>query len=179
MNWKKISSGYISDHIYFTARRDKCEMPNGKIVDPYFVVELPPSVCAVAITVKEEIILTRQYRHPIEETIIELPGGFIDPGEEPDSAIRRELVEETGFRFTSFDYLGKVAANPGVLNNYTHLFLARGGERSGVQQLDPNEDIELLFLPIKEVKRMLMENEIRQALHVSCLHYAFQLLEKK
>ena len=171
MNWKKISSEYLSKHIYFTARQDKCLMPNGKIVDPYFVVELPPSVCAMAITAKGDVILTRQYRHPIEETIIELPGGFIDQGEEPLAAIGRELQEETGYQFSSFDHLGKVAANPGVLNNFTHLFLARGGERTGVQQLDINEDIEIIFLSVGEVKKMLGNNEIKQALHVSCLHY--------
>lgn len=78
--------------------------------------------------------------------------GFIDEGEDMEKAIARELQEETGYEFTKFDYLGKIAANPGLLDNYTHLFLARGGKKTGVQQLDHNkEDIEAITtLPLEE-----------------------------
>ncbi|HMX81466.1 MAG TPA: NUDIX hydrolase, partial [Ferruginibacter sp.] len=71
MNWKTLSSQYISQHVYFTARRDICEMPDGTIVDPYFVVELPTSVCALAITDDNQAILVKQYRHPVSETLLE------------------------------------------------------------------------------------------------------------
>jgi len=178
MNWKKISSEYISKHPYFTARKDVCEMPDGKIVEAYYVVELPSSVCALAITEEGNVLMAKQYRHPLEEAIIELPGGFVDEGEEPSVAIGRELLEETGYEFSDIEFVGKVSANPGLLTGHTYLYLAREGKRVASQSLDHNEEIEVLQYPLEKVRSMLLKNEIVQALHVSCLLYAFKKLDE-
>jgi ADP-ribose pyrophosphatase len=174
MIWKTLSSKYISEHQYFTARVDKCEMPNGKIVEAYYVVELPVTVCALAVTEDGKAIIIRQYRHPLKQVLNELPGGFIDANENPQQAIARELIEETGFAFSEIVEVGKIAANPGVLDSVTHLFLATGGKKIKSQELDHNEDIEVLQLPLEDVRGMLDRNEFVQALHTCCLMYAFK-----
>ena len=174
MKWKVLSTEYLSRHRYFTARKDKCETPEGKIIEEYFVVELPATVCAVAITEQNEVLMVRQYRHPLQETILEIPGGFVDENETPASAIRRELKEETGYEFSSITQVGRVSANPGVLENYTYLFLAEGGKKTGAQKLDTNEELELEKISVEKLKTLFLENKIVQALHSNCIYYALK-----
>jgi ADP-ribose pyrophosphatase len=170
MKWKTLSSQYLSNHIYFTARQDRCIREDGVIIDPYFVVELPAT--ALAITAGGKVILVKQYRHPIEEVIYETPGGFIDAGEDFAAGMKRELLEETGFEFSHIEPLGRIAANPGVLNNYTELFLATGGTKITAQKLDKNEEIEIVLVTMDELIDLLMKQQIKQSLHTNCVFYA-------
>jgi ADP-ribose pyrophosphatase len=174
MKWKTLSSEYITRHKYFTARKDKCETPEGKIIEEYFVVEMPVSACALSLTEDGEVIMIKQYRHPIGQTVLELPGGFIDENELPETAMVRELMEETGYEFSSVEQVGTIAANPGVLDNFTCLFLARGGKKTGVQQLDHNEDIDVVTISLDELKKLFLQNKIVQSLHASCIFYALR-----
>lgn len=177
LHWNVLSTEYISHHIYFTARRDRCQRQDGVIVDPYFVVELPTSATALALTDDGKVLMTRQYRHPIGQVLLETPGGFIDEGEDFVTGMRRELKEETGYHFEQVEYLGRVAANPGVLSGFTELYLATGGKKISGQELDHNEEIEIVELPLAEVMRMVLNNEIVQSLHTSCIFYALLKLQ--
>jgi ADP-ribose pyrophosphatase len=91
-------------------------------------------------------------------------------------AIARELKEETGYTFDNYIYLGKTSANPSTHNNWMHFFLASGGELTGEQQLDQNEEIELVLLSLEEVKDLLKKQEVMQSMHVTALFYALHKL---
>jgi 8-oxo-dGTP pyrophosphatase MutT (NUDIX family) len=172
LDWTILDSQYISHHIYFTARRDRCQRPDGQIVPEYFVVELPPSVCILPLTENNEVVMIRQYRHPLRQTILEIPGGFVDPLEDLAEAAKRELLEETGYAFDQVLPLGKTAANPGLLDNFTSLYLATGGRKVQAQHLDTNEEIEIVLMPLDVLTGMLRRHELVQSMHTCCLFYA-------
>jgi 8-oxo-dGTP pyrophosphatase MutT (NUDIX family) len=174
MKWKTLSSRLLFTDRWFRIRADRCETPGGKIVDPYYVYEFPTWVAAVPLTKDGKIILVRQYRHALGEVSVELPGGCVDDTDKSfEHAIARELAEETGYHFDSYEYLGKISANPSTNNNFLHMYLARDGVKMGEQQLDENEEIEVVILTVDEVKQLIKENRILQAMHVTCLLYAF------
>ena len=175
LNWKKISSEYLFDDLWFRVRKDVCETPDGKIVDPYYVYEFPTWVAALPLREDGKIIMVRQYRHALGETCIELPGGCVDDNDKDyQDAIARELLEETGHSFSSFEYLGKISPNPSTNNNLMHMFLAKGGKKVAEQKLDDNEEIEVLYLSAEELKQLMKDNKIVQAMHVSCIVYGLE-----
>ena len=177
MKWKTLSSEYLFNDRWFKVRRDKCETPGGKIVDPYYVYEFSTWVGALPVTEEGKIIMVRQYRHALGETCLEIPGGCVDDTDtNVEYAIARELLEETGYSFTSFDYLGKISPNPSTNSNLLHMFLAKGGKKVGEQNLDENEEIEVVEMTLDELNQLLRENKSVQAMHVSCILYALEKL---
>ena len=119
--------------------------------------------------------MVRQYRHAIEDTIIEIPGGCVDDTDTSlEQAIARELLEETGYVFSQYTSLGKISPNPSTNNNWMHMFLATGGKKITEQQLDHNEEIEVVLVSIDEVKQLLSEHKIFQAMHVTTIMYALE-----
>lgn len=179
MEWELLSSEYLFTDTWLKARRDRCRRPDGKEVYPYYVMEYPTWVTAVAITEKNEVVLVKQYRHALGEVCIETPGGCVDDTDADNSiAIQRELLEETGYAFNEVHYLGKTSPNPSTNNNLMHMYLLLGGKKVQDQNLDANEDIEVVKVSIDELKTMIEKNEIIQAMHVTCIFYALQKLEK-
>jgi ADP-ribose pyrophosphatase len=170
--WKTCSSEYIHKGPWATLRTDKCEMPDGRIVDEYFVLEYPNWVNAVALTQEGKILMVRQYRHAANIVSLEIPGGVIDGDEKPEDAIRRELLEETGYHFDNMELICSVYANPSTANNKTFCYLAKGGVKVQEQALDDHEELVIEEYTIDEIKQLLADNKIAQALHCTALFYA-------
>ena len=177
LTWKTLSSEYLFKETWFTVRKDKCEKPDGKIVDPYYVFEFPEWATGFPVTEDGKIILVKQYRQALGEVCIEIPGGCVDDTDKNyEEAIARELLEETGYAFTHYEYLGKTSSNSSTNNNWMHMYLATGGKKVNEQELDDNEDIEIQLVTMDELKQLLRDNQIVQSMHVTTIMYALAKL---
>jgi len=177
LKWKLLSSEYLLQDTWAKVRKDTCLRPDGHIVSPYYVYEFPTWVTVTGITEDNQIVMVRQYRHALGEVCIETAGGCVDDTDASfENAAAREMLEETGYVFTSYEYLGKTSANPSTNNNLMHMFLATGGKKVKDLSFDKNEDLEVLLFTINELKDLLKEQKIMQSMHVTCLFYALNKL---
>lgn len=155
--WKVLESEYLVRRPWLTARRDRLELPDGRIIPEYYVLEYPDWVNVIAITKDGQFVMERQYRHAARKISLELPCGVMEEGETPLEAAQRELLEETGFGGGQWKKLMELSPNPSAMSNMTHCFLAIGVEKIAEQHLDETEELSVLFMTKEEVKRMLNE----------------------
>ncbi len=167
--WKVLDREYIIKRPWLTARRDKVELPDGRVIEEYYVLEYPDWVNVIAITKEGQFVMERQYRHGLGVDSTELPCGVMEKDEEPLEAAKRELLEETGYGNGEWTKLMAIGANPGSQNNLTHCFLAVGVEKIAEQSLDDTEELTVLLMSEAEVKSLLENNQICQALMVAPL----------
>ena len=154
--WKIINSKYIERSDWVNWRIDTCELPNGSRLDDYHVSEYPPGVGTVAVTAEKEIILVRQYRHGVRDTLTEIPGGSIMPEDSsPLQAAQRELREETGYSSDQWIELASLSAHPASHQFPVFIFLALDASRTSDQKLDRTEQIEVVRVPIESASDMI------------------------
>jgi len=97
-------------------------------------------------------IMVRQYRHGSDSVTIEFPAGTIDAGEDPETAAKRELLEETGCEPVGNMYeIGSISPNPAFMNNRVWFYFVEGVRNVGEQHLDEHEQLDILTVPVKEV----------------------------
>ena len=159
--WKILNSQFVLDNPWCKVRRDEVELPSGEVIDDFFVNVRPDIVLILAVTLQQEIVFVRQYRHGIQDMLLELPGGgFHSQRETSLSAAHRELEEETGYVAEEMRLLATLYDNPVKDTNKIHLFLANNVHPSSIQKLDVTEDVEIVLVPIKNVLAKISTGEI-------------------
>ena len=147
--WKILESRQVIKDEWLSLRADKCQLPNGLVLDPCYVLEYRAWVNVVALTKRQEVVLVREYRHGIQKTLLELPGGSTDPEDVSAlAAAKRELLEETGYSSETFVETGRLYPNPATHNNLLHCFLATNVEQVDKPKLESTEQIDVVLMPL-------------------------------
>lgn len=174
--WKVLESEYLIRRPWLTVRRECLELPDGRIVPEYYVLEYPDWVNVIAITEDGNVILERQYRHGFGQAAWEIPCGVLEQSDaSPLAGAQRELLEETGYSEGEWTLLDTLSGNPASTNNRTYCFLARGVKKVGEPRLDAGESFDVKLFPLEVIPKMLLRGEFVQALHVAPLWKYFYL----
>lgn len=173
LDWKTLSSEYLFRRPWLTARRDVCQLSDGRINDEYYVLEYPTWINVIAITDDGQMILVRQYRHGLGRTCFEIVAGCVEEGEDPMDAAKRELQEETGYTGGEWTETMQFTCNASAMNNITHSYLAIGVRRTDSQHLDASEDIEVYTFTQEQVREMLLRGDFMQASMIAPLYRYF------
>ncbi len=135
-----------------------------------FVVINPPDwVNVVALTPDHHLVMVRQFRYGIDTFSLEIPGGVMEPGEDPLVAGLRELAEETGYHGSKVTHLGSVHPNPAIQSNRAHFLLVEGAVKTHELDWDPDEEMQVTLEPAESVLTRARNGGITHALVLNAL----------
>lgn len=159
---KQLTTETIFDGVILHVRRDSVELSNGNTTVREVIRHIG-AVCVIPVTEDNRVVVERQYRYPLDRVILEVPAGKLDaPDEDRLSAIRRELMEETGYTADEWTNIGDFHPAPAYSDEYITMYLARGLHK-GEQHLDADEFLDVHTLPLKDLVEDVMAGRISDA----------------
>jgi 8-oxo-dGTP pyrophosphatase MutT (NUDIX family) len=174
--WRVRSSRVVLDEPWFRVRVESVELPDGSVVDDYFVAERRDFALVAAVTPADELLLVRQWKQGVRAITLELPGGIVDPGEDAAGAAARELREETGHACDELRLLAAGPLDPSKETNRVNLFAGTEAGLVAEQELEPTEQIEVVLVRLEDVRGLIRAGGIDAPTSVAGIYLALDAL---
>ncbi|MBP3038981.1 NUDIX hydrolase [Bacillaceae bacterium Marseille-Q3522] len=146
-------------------------LPNGKTATRE-IINHPGAVCLLAITPEDKIVFVEQFRKPLEKTIVEIPAGKLEKGEDPAVCARRELEEETDYVCAQLELVTSFYTSPGFADELIYFYIAKGlTKKENSAALDEDEFVRVLELTLDEAIRYWKDEKIHDAKTILALQY--------
>ena len=182
--WEEISTEHIVQDEWIDFRRSAYRFPDGSIYEPFYTYSRRDYVVIVASDTDGKYLCVRQFRQGIKEVTTEFPAGGIERtdgreygsgsvsgsgapvSEDALEAAKRELLEETGYASDDWTHLLTVPSNATIADNYAHIFMAKNCRKSGEQNLDDTEFLNIGKYSPAEIEEMIYKGDFPQAVHI-------------
>ena len=173
--WKTKSRELVLDEKpWLTVEHHVVELPDGRVIPDWPWVTTPDYINVVAVTEDEHFICFRQVKYGIDGDTLAVVGGYIEQGEEPLEAAKRELLEETGYEAPDWISLGSYLVDPNRGIATGHLFLARSARYVTQRNADDLEEQELLLLTREEIEHAIEVGEIKVLAWAAAVAFALR-----
>ncbi|WP_134698882.1 NUDIX hydrolase [Ammoniphilus sp. YIM 78166] len=166
---RTVNSERIFEGKVITLQVDEVELPNGNL-SKREIVRHPGAVAVIAVTPEDKMVLVRQFRKPLEKTILEIPAGKLEKGEAPIDCAKRELIEETGYRATDMKHVSSFYTSPGFADELIHIYEATG-LTAGEAKPDHDEFVDLVEVTWDEANGYIQSGDIIDAKTVFAVYY--------
>ena len=180
LTWEEISTEHIVQDKWIDFRRSAYRFPDGNVFEPYYSYSRRDYVVIVASDADGNYLCVRQFRQGIKEVTTEFPAGGIErtndreygsergasASEDALEAAKRELLEETGYVSDDWTHLLTVPSNATIADNYAYIFSAGNCRKSGEQNLDETEFLNVKKYSAAEIEEMIYKGDFQQAVHI-------------
>jgi len=163
-DWREVRREPVADCRIFSVERSIALSPADATLHPFHRIRSVDWAQILPITAAGDAVLVRQYRHGCQRVTLEIPGGLVDPDEDPAAAALRECLEETGYRARAAVALGAVNPNPALFNNRLHAFFAVDVEPERAVENTTTELTEVVLVPVGDIEGLLLRGDIDHGL---------------
>ncbi len=169
-SWTRVKFETLQRCRIFDLVRDWSRSPRDGEVYDFVRIEAGDWVNVIPLTPAGEVVMVAQYRHGAGKVMLEIPGGMVDPGEDPIVAGARELLEETGYAAGRMEPLGDINPNPALFGNRVHFFVAHDVSWKQEIQNSGREETSVELVARDALPELVRSGEIDHALIVSALY---------
>lgn len=178
--WQTLSTTLLLDQPpWLRVQAEHVRLPNGHEIGDFYRIDMPDWAQVFALDENGRVAMIEQYKHGPEMASLELPAGYLDPGESPEEAARRELREETGLEAVDLQSLGSFFVDGNRGCGRTHVFLVRRARQVAVPHLEASEIITQHRLTPDEVRAAWLGGRIHNMGTIAAVGLALASMETK